>query len=104
MKSHDCHVFIECLLPITFSILPSHVLNPLIKISHFFKDLCSTTLRYDNLVTMEENIPLIICKLERVSPLHSFIQWNISQFILHMKLDLVAQCNVGGCIPLKGNI
>ena len=44
MKSHDCHVFMECLLPIAFSSLPPHVLNPLIEISHFFKDLCSTTL------------------------------------------------------------
>ena len=37
MKSHDCHVFMECLLPIAFSSLPSHVLNPLIEISHFFQ-------------------------------------------------------------------
>jgi len=38
MKSHDCHVFMECLLPIAFSTFPTHVLNPLIEISHFFKD------------------------------------------------------------------
>jgi len=37
MKSHDCHVFMECLLPIAFSTLPTHVLNTLIEISHFFK-------------------------------------------------------------------
>jgi len=30
MKSHDCHVFMECLLSISFSLLPSHVLNPLL--------------------------------------------------------------------------
>ena len=29
MKSHDCHVFMECLLYIAFSTFPTHVLNPL---------------------------------------------------------------------------
>jgi len=52
MKSHDCHVFMECLLPIAFSSLLPHVLNPLIEISHFFKDLCSTTLMEDDLSRM----------------------------------------------------
>ena len=38
MKSHDYHMFMECLLLIAFSTFPTHVLNPLIEISHFFKD------------------------------------------------------------------
>jgi len=78
MKSHDCHVFMEFLVPIVFSSLPVHVLNPLIELSHFFKDLCSTTLRDHDLVRMEQNISIILCKLERISPLHSLIQWNTS--------------------------
>jgi len=68
MKSHDRHVFMECLLPIAFSSLPTHVLNPIIEISHFFKDLCSTTLKEDDLARMEQNIPFILCKLERIFP------------------------------------
>jgi len=39
MKSHDCHAFMECLLLIAFSSLPIHALNPLIEVSHFFRDL-----------------------------------------------------------------
>ena len=102
MKSHDCHIFIECLLPIVFSALPVHVLNPLVELSHFFKDLCSTTLRDHNLVRMEENISIILCKLERIFPMHSLIQWNTSRFILQMKQDLVDQFNIDGCIHSKG--
>jgi len=68
MKSHDCHLFMECLLPIAFSSLSPHVLNPIIEISHFFKDLCSTTLMEDGLSRTEQNIPFILCKLERISP------------------------------------
>jgi len=61
MKSHDCHVYMETLLPIAFNSFPMHVLNPLIEISHFFKDLCSTTLKEDSLRKLEENISIIIC-------------------------------------------
>jgi len=68
MKSHDCHVFMETLLPIAFSSLPIHVLNPLIEINHFFKDLCSTSLNRESLLRMEEDVPIIICKLERIFP------------------------------------
>jgi len=69
MKSHDCHVFMETLLPIVFSSLPMHVLNPLIEISYFFNDLCSTILKGDSIRRLEENILLIIWKLERIFPL-----------------------------------
>jgi len=79
MKSHDCHVFMETLLPIAFSSLPIHMLNPLLEISHFFKDLCSTILKEYSIRRLEENIPFILCKLERIlrfngaSPYSSFI-------------------------------
>jgi len=66
MKSHDCHVFMEILLPNAFSDLLIHVLNPLTKISHFFKDLCSTTLKEESLSRMEKNIPIILYRLERI--------------------------------------
>ncbi|RDX86188.1 hypothetical protein CR513_32511, partial [Mucuna pruriens] len=35
MKSHDCHVFMQRLLPIVFDSLPKHIWNPLIELSHF---------------------------------------------------------------------
>jgi len=60
MKSHDCHVFMEFLLPIAFISLSSRVLNPFTEISHFFKDLCRTTLMDDVLSRIEQNIPLIL--------------------------------------------
>nr|KYP36031.1 hypothetical protein KK1_042873 [Cajanus cajan] len=95
MKSHDCHVFMECLLPIAFSTLPMHVLNPLIEISHFFKDLCSTTLRYDDLVKMEENIPLILCKLERVFPPAFFDSME------HLPIHLAYEARLGGPVQYR---
>jgi len=104
MKSHDCHVFMETLLPIAFSSLPMHVLNPVIEISHFFKDLCSTILMGDSIKRLEENIPLILCKLERIFPLGFFDSMEHLPIIFHTKHGLANQCNIGGCIRLKGDM
>jgi len=41
VKSHDCHVFMECLLPIAFRSLPEFVCTALAEVSRFFRDLCS---------------------------------------------------------------
>ncbi|KAI4351488.1 hypothetical protein L6164_005854 [Bauhinia variegata] len=40
--------------------------KPLIEISRIFKDLCCITLRMEDLVRLEQNILIIICKLERI--------------------------------------
>ncbi|KAG8363360.1 hypothetical protein BUALT_Bualt19G0014300 [Buddleja alternifolia] len=45
MKSHDCHVFMERLLPLALrDLLPEPVWNALTELSQFFRDLCSTVL------------------------------------------------------------
>ena len=44
LKSHDCHVFMQSLLPIAFSALPEQIWKPLTELSQFFRDLCSTVL------------------------------------------------------------
>ena len=89
MKSHDCHIFMECLLPIAFRSLPDFVWSVLAELSQFFKDLCSNTLRTDDVVRMQENIPIILCKLERIfPPCFFFIQWNTLSFIYLWKYYL----------------
>jgi len=103
MKSHDSHVFLERLLPIAFSSFPNNVINPLTEISQFFKDLCASTLRMDELVKMDQNMPITLCKLEQVSPLVSLILWNIFLCISHSNLGSVDLFNVDGCILLKGS-
>ncbi|XP_059290605.1 uncharacterized protein LOC132044132 [Lycium ferocissimum] len=69
MKSHDCHVFMQRLMPIAFrELLPSNVWQALTELSLFFKDLTSTTLRVDDMERLEADIPQILCKLERIFP------------------------------------
>ncbi|KAI5385345.1 hypothetical protein KIW84_072082 [Lathyrus oleraceus] len=66
MKSHDCHVFMKQLLPVAFSSLPKHVLNPLTEISQFFKDIFASTLRVDEIIKLDQNIVVILYKLEQI--------------------------------------
>ena len=67
MKSHDCHVFMERLLPVAFKeLLDPSVHLPLCGISKFFKDLCSKKLRTTDLEVLKQNVPEIICILEKV--------------------------------------
>nr|GEY70099.1 hypothetical protein [Tanacetum cinerariifolium] len=54
-QSHDCHVFMERLLPIAFrEMLPEPVWKAMMEVSLFFRDLCSTTLKVDQLDKMEK--------------------------------------------------
>ena len=69
MKSHDCHVFMQRLLPIVFcELLPQNVWKTLIELSMFFKDLTSTIIKNDDMARLEEEIPVILCKLECIFP------------------------------------
>jgi len=62
MKSHDCHIFMESLMPIAFKSLHDRIWKPITEISLFFKELCSSTLRVENLNYMESNICLALNK------------------------------------------
>ena len=94
MKSHDCHVFIECLLPIALRELPDHVWRPLTELNEYFRVLCSSTLRVDDLLVMEKNNPIILCKLKRISPPRFF------DSLEHLYVHLTYEARVYGPIQV----
>jgi hypothetical protein len=95
MKSHDCHVFMERLLPIAFSALPHQVWSPIAELSKFFKDLCSTILRVDDLLLMEQNIVTTTCKLEKSFPPGFFNSME------HVPIHLPYEARVGGPVQYR---
>jgi hypothetical protein len=95
MKSHDCHIFMECLLPIAFRSLPTEIWKPLTELSCFFKDLCCNTLKLEDLVRMEKNIPIIICKLERIFPPGFFDSME------HIPIHLPNEAILGGPVQYR---
>ena len=69
MKSHDCHVFMQRLIPIAFrELLSINVWQALTELSLFFKGLTSTTIKVEDMEILERDIPIIICKLECIFP------------------------------------
>ena len=52
MKSQYCHVFMECLLPVALRELSDHVWKPLTELSEYFRYLCSSTLRVNDLLVI----------------------------------------------------
>ncbi|XP_027368317.1 uncharacterized protein LOC113874279 [Abrus precatorius] len=95
MKSHDCHIFMECLLPAAFRELPDHVWKPLTELSEYFRDLCSPTLRVEDLLVMEKNIPVILCKLERILPPGFFDSME------HLPIHLAYEARVCGPVQYR---
>ncbi|XP_028051487.1 uncharacterized protein LOC114256109 [Camellia sinensis] len=69
MKSHDCHVLLQRLLPIGMrGFVNKEICTTLFELGNFFQELCSKTLRQTDLEKMEERIVLILCKLEKNFP------------------------------------
>ena len=95
MKSHDCHVFMERLLPTAFAALPDAVWKPLAELSKFFRDLCSSVLRLDDLLLMEQNIVITTCKLERFFPPAFFNSME------HLPIHLPFEARVGGPVQYR---
>jgi len=96
MKSHDCHVFMQRLLPIAFrELLPSNVWQALTELSLFFKDLTSTTLRVDDMERLEADIPQILCKLERIFPPGFFDSME------HLPVHLPNEAKIAGPVQYR---
>ncbi|XP_042976304.1 uncharacterized protein LOC122307470 [Carya illinoinensis] len=69
LKSHDCHVFLQRLLPIAAGgFLRSDIALTLTELSTFFKELCARTLDVNRLSQLQTDIVTILCKLEMIFP------------------------------------
>lgn len=90
MKSHDCHVFMQRLIPIVFEALPKPIWSTLTEFSQFFREISSPLLKEDNLREMEKNIPIILCKLEQIFPSSFFDSME------HLPIHLPFEERVGG--------
>jgi hypothetical protein len=97
MKTHDCHVFLERLLPLAVrKLFPKHVSDDaLIELSKFFKELCSKVLRLEDLQHMENQIPITLCKLERIFPPAFF------DIMVHLPIHLPWEAKVAGLVQYR---
>ncbi|XP_063942632.1 uncharacterized protein LOC135150300 [Daucus carota subsp. sativus] len=96
MKSHDCHVFLERLLPIAFrDLLYKPIWDAVTELSCFFNDLCSKTINEKDMSVLEKNIIEITCKLEKIFPPGFFDSME------HLTIHLPYEARVGGPVQYR---
>ncbi|KAL4579754.1 hypothetical protein LXL04_015919 [Taraxacum kok-saghyz] len=67
MKSHDCHVFMQRLMPIPFrEMLPKKIWEAITQLNLFFKSLTETVITIEDMKDLESEIPVILCKLKEI--------------------------------------
>ncbi|CAL9021343.1 unnamed protein product, partial [Prunus brigantina] len=69
LKSHDCHVFMQRLLPVGIRhLLPEDVVKPIMLLSRFFAQLTAKTLRKTDINQLRNDIVQLLCKFEMIFP------------------------------------
>jgi hypothetical protein len=96
MKSHDCHVFMQTLIPLAFrDLLPKGIWDALTEISHFFRDICSSKLNVNHIERLKKNIIETVCKLEMIFPPSFFDSME------HLPIHLPFEVKVGGSVHYR---
>jgi len=91
LKSHDCHVLMQQLLPIALrNLVPVNVLKPLIELSNFFRGISSTVMKIGELEKLQDRVAITLCHLERIFPPSFF------DIMEHLVIHLAEEAMLGG--------
>lgn len=97
LKSHDCHILIEHLLPLALrSCYPNKdIMFIVVNLSNFFKSLCSKVLDISELDKLKEQVVLTLCKMEKL-----FIP-SFFTIMVHLIVHLVDEAKLGGPVHYR---
>ncbi|XP_062074808.1 uncharacterized protein LOC133778801 [Humulus lupulus] len=96
MKSHDCHILMQHVLPIAIrSVLPKNVREIITRLCLFFKSLCSKEVDVYTLDKLQHEIAYILCKLEQFFPLAFF------DIMIHLTVHLVREVQFCGPVYFR---
>jgi hypothetical protein len=91
VKSHDYHIFMERLISVMFrGYLDDEVWTTLAELSHFYRQLCAKEIKKEMMEKLEEEISVLLCKLEKIFPAGWF---NPMQ---HLLVHLPYEAKLGG--------
>jgi hypothetical protein len=69
LRTHTCHVLLQRIIPASLrGFVPKDVYEAISELGNFFRQLCSRTLRKEVMEKLKKDIPLILCKLEKIFP------------------------------------
>jgi hypothetical protein len=96
LKSHDYHIIMERLLPVMFrGYLNNDVWKTLAELSYFYRQLCAKEIKKEVMEKLEKEIPVLVCKLEKIFPPGFF---NPMQ---HLLVHLPYEAKVGGPVQYR---
>lgn len=91
LKTHDCHILLQTILPAALrGFVDKDIYEAVAELGNFFKRLCSKTLNKDVLVQMNEEIIVLLCKLEKIFPPALF------DVMMHLPVHLVEEALLRG--------
>ncbi|XP_073109657.1 uncharacterized protein [Elaeis guineensis] len=96
LKCHDHHILLQQILPVAIrGLLPKFVCEPLIERSNFFRNLCSKSLKVQDLKQLEDDIVMTLYKLETIFPPAFF------DIMIHLPIHLASEAKIGGPIQYR---
>ncbi|XP_025680353.1 uncharacterized protein [Arachis hypogaea] len=96
LKSHDCHILMEQLLPILVKFsLPSSVSNVIANLSSFFRELCGKAINPMQLAELQNHIVQTLCQMEMIFPPSFFT------VMVHLTVHLVDEVTLGGPVHYR---
>jgi hypothetical protein len=96
LKSHDYHIIMERLMCVMFwGYFDDTVWTVLAELSYFYRQLCAKEIVVEIMQKLEKEIPLILCKMEKIFPPEFF---NPMQ---HLLIHLPYEAKVGGPIQYR---
>ena len=96
LKTHDCHIIFQDIFPLAVSkTMPASVSKPLIKLSTYFKKVCSKVINPSEIQKLEAEIPEILCQLEMVFPPTFF------DIMEHLVIHLATEAMIVGPVQFR---
>ncbi|KAI5350928.1 hypothetical protein L3X38_003819 [Prunus dulcis] len=96
LKSHDCHVFMQRLLPVGIRhLLPEDVVKPIMLLSRFFSQLTAKTLRKIGMFQLRHDIVQVLCKFEMIFPPAFFTS------MMHVMVHLPEEALLAGLVNYR---
>ncbi|XP_020249742.1 uncharacterized protein LOC109827184 [Asparagus officinalis] len=96
LKSHDYHVLMQQLLPLAMrTSLRNDVGLVLNDYCSFFRELCSKVIDVHLIEKLEQSIPIILCKLERIFPPAFF------DVMVHLTVHLAKEAKLAGPVQYR---
>lgn len=91
LKSHDCHILMQQLLPIALrKSVPKHVCKAIIGLCDVFKQLYSKVHTVAEFEALEEKVALALCEMEKIFPPSFF------DVMEHLPLHLPEEAKLAG--------